>query len=111
MSIPLPSTFGDYLLLHVLGRGGHGTAYLEIALGEFAPPSPLVLKLLHGGQAQETPDRSRFEHEAKLALAMNIDALATVYDAGLAGETPYIAMELVRGMSLSRLLATLREFD
>src|SRR6185436_1895355 len=36
-------------------------------------------------------------------------ALATVYEMGIAGETPYIAMELVRGMTLSRLLAALAE--
>lgn len=109
MSSPPTSTFGAYSLLRVLGRGGNGTAYLAIPLERGTLPSPLVIKLLHPDAAQDPLERARFEHEGKLAMTVELEALAKVYDVGVANETPYIAMELVQGMSLSRLLARLRE--
>lgn len=104
-----PTTFGEYTLLRVLGRGGNGTAYLAVPQKAGTLPSPLVIKLLHPDAAHDPLDRARFEHEGKLAMAANLEAIAKVYDVGVAGETPYIAMELVQGMSLSRLLLRLRE--
>lgn len=109
MAAQLPTTFGKYSLLHMLGRGGSGAAYLAVPLREDASPSPVVIKLLHPDAAQDPSDRARFEHEAKLALSTNLKSIARVYEVGVAGETPYIAMELVRGMSLSRLMSALRD--
>ncbi len=109
MASTLPANFGPYILLDVLGRGGKGTAYLAVPIEEGDLPSPLVVKVLHPDAASDPLDRERFEHEAKLAVAIDVEALATVYDAGLAGGTAYIAMELVRGMSLSRLFLALAE--
>lgn len=109
MSQNLPRRFGDYLLLHLVGRGGNGAAYLASPLGIAGLPNPLIVKTMTPAAAERENDRARFQHEARLAVAANVPSVATVYDAGLVGDTPYIAMELVRGMTVGALLKKLSE--
>jgi len=51
------------------------------------------------------PDRlRRFETEARAASALNHPNIATIYEAGLDDDVPYIAMELVEGRRLRDIL-------
>jgi eukaryotic-like serine/threonine-protein kinase len=106
---PEPVKFGSYLLLRVLGEGGGGTAYL--ALRENRSGEPLVLKVLGSAAVESTVALERFDHEARLALAADIATVPKVHEVGRVGDTPFIAMELIRGMSLSRLLKKLWKLE
>jgi hypothetical protein len=46
----------------------------------------------------------RFQHEANIATGIDSPYLPRVYDVGRVGETFYIAMELIRGWSLARVV-------
>src|SRR4051795_5610044 len=68
------------------------------------PPAP-------GGDQDHRPRvrrhegfRSRFIREARIAAALQHPNIVTVYDAGQAGETLYIAMQFIRGSDLAAIL-------
>jgi len=64
----------------------------------------LAIKVLHHS-IQEQPTRlQRFQEEARAAGSLTHPNILAVYDVGMDGDTPYIAMELVDGVSLRQLL-------
>lgn len=97
----MPTSLGKYALRAVLGRGGMGVVY------EAWDPSlnrSLAVKLLeHVG---EIPPEAitRFRREAQIVAALNHPNIVTIYELGEENGAPFIAMELVRGSSLSELI-------
>jgi Flp pilus assembly protein TadD len=89
-----------YEILGTLGEGGMGIVYRardatldrEIAL-KVIRPSAL------GGQGRE-----RFIREARACSRINHPNIVTVYGAGEENETPYIAMELLRGRTMREII-------
>jgi serine/threonine protein kinase/tetratricopeptide (TPR) repeat protein len=65
----------------------------------------LAIKILPSGMAKDKERLSRFEKEARLASALNHPNIITVYDIGWADSIPYIALELVDGITLRERLA------
>ena len=88
---------GRFRLGAQLGAGGMGAVYraTDTHLGR-----ELALKVLPPALAADPERRSRFEREARAACALNHPNIVTIYDAGVTGETPWIAMELVEGKTL-----------
>jgi serine/threonine-protein kinase len=80
----------------LLGQGGMGAVYraLDPRLGR-----RVAIKLLDG-LASDAQARARFDREARLIAALDHPAAVHVYEAGEASGTPYIAMELVDGVTL-----------
>jgi eukaryotic-like serine/threonine-protein kinase len=103
----LGTTFGRYVLGPRLGVGGMGEVYhaLQLGMGEFA--KPLALKLLLPHLALKELSVQRFLDEAKLASRLNHPNVVQLFDVGRVGERYFIAMELVRGISLFRLVRSL----
>jgi serine/threonine protein kinase len=103
-AIPL----GRYTLGERLGVGGMGEVYLAMARGLGGFEKPLALKLLlpHLGQKQDLVER--FLAEAHLAAKMNHVNVAQIFDVGTTDGRFFIAMELVRGVSLSALIKSLK---
>src|SRR4051794_8200333 len=96
MPIRLPSR---YLLGREIGRGGMGIVYEadDNRLGR-----KVAIKVLHTGT--ESPDRKRrFAQEARAASALNHPNIVTVHDIDTVADGDFIVMELVEGVSLSRL--------
>lgn len=97
-------TMGDFLLLEKLAEGGFGAVYL-------AEQSPLtravVVKVLHE-RHQSDEALERFKREAQLASRLDHAYAAHVYAFGVADEDglPWIAMELVHGITLEEWLRT-----
>jgi serine/threonine protein kinase/Flp pilus assembly protein TadD len=94
-------TISHYRVLAKLGQGGMGAVYRaedlilnrEVAL-KFLPPSLAGL-----------PDaRARLLKEAQTASRLNHPNIATIYELNLAGDQPFISMELVSGRTLKDLL-------
>src|SRR5205823_337063 len=59
--------------------------------------------LLEGDEAGET-ERERFRHECETAKALSLPGMVQVYDVGEFDGRPYMAMELVHGSSLDKVI-------
>ena len=92
---------GAYTILSLLGKGGMGEVYLarDTKLGR-----EVALKVLANTVASDPDYLRRFEEEARLASGLNHPNIVTIYGAEAQGDVAYIAMELVRGHTLRKLL-------
>ena len=97
----LPDRLGEYILKERLGEGGQGIIFRAVQdlLGR-----EVVVKILSTRGLTEA-GRQRFLREARLASLLDHPFAAHVYGFGAEPDgTLWIAMELVRGRSLSSLL-------
>ena len=93
-------TFGEFVTGELIGSGGVGEVYRaeQLALGREA----VIKVLLRGGNPTSA---ERFLREAKLASRLDHPFAAHVYSFGHEPDgVLWIAMELVRGMPLDRLI-------
>jgi len=90
-----------YQILDELGRGGMGVVYRAI---QPALNRQVALKMIAQLAPANHQDLVRFRLEAEASAALNHPNIAQVYDVGEIQGQPYIAMELVRGDTLSQLL-------
>lgn len=93
---------GYYLVGPVLGRGGMSVVYraTDQRLGR-----PVALKVISDELAADPEFRGRFVEEARAASAIDHPNIVPIYDVGEAGPILFIAMRLVDGTDLSRLVA------
>ncbi len=100
---------GRYLLGERLATGGMGEVFLAVQLGLGDFEKPLALKLLLPHLSEEPQAVEMFLHEANLAARMNHPNVVHIFDVGIETGRYYIAMELVRGVTLSKLLRGLEQ--
>jgi serine/threonine protein kinase len=96
------NTIGHYELLEKLGQGGMGVVYKarDTRLGRL-----VALKILPSDGVIHAGLRRRLLAEAQSASALNHPNIVTVYDAHSGSdETDYIALELVNGRTIDRLV-------
>lgn len=89
---------GNYRVLRLLGAGGMGMVFKaqDIALRRH-----IALKVMKPEEERKgTHSWKRFLREAQAMAAIKHDHLVTIYQAGVEGETIFIAMELLEGESL-----------
>lgn len=100
--------FGRYQLLERIAAGGMGEVYvgLQTGIGEFKRPVAVKLLLPHLSDDAHIIDM--FLREARIAAQMQSAHIAQVFDVGFEHDRYFIAMELVRGVSLSKLIQGLR---
>ena len=98
----LESRLGGYRVEGVLGRGGMGVVYRagDVALGR-----SVALKLIAPELAADDRFRERFLRESRLAASLDHPAIVPIYEAGEVAGLLYIAMRLVDGTDMKRLLA------
>jgi len=89
-----------YRIEGVLGSGGFAVVYLADDLRD---GRQVALKVLRPDRVSATALR-RFRREAEVANRTDSPHLVPVLDVGVAGGSPYLAMERVDGESLSQLL-------
>jgi serine/threonine protein kinase len=104
---PLPASglesgveIGDFRIERRLGAGGMGIVYQarQLSLNR-----PVALKVL--GQAlSRSTDVTRFQREAQAAARLKHPAIAQVYFIGQDKHICYLAMELIEGASLRKVL-------
>ncbi len=98
----LPAHLGQFRIVRMLGEGGMGAVY---EAEQQRPRRMVALKVIRASAASGDALR-RFEHEAEVLARLQHPGIAQVYDAGTfdAGgrNEPYFAMELIRGVPLTR---------
>jgi len=89
---------GRYRLTSKLGQGGMGSVWRaeHLALG-----SEVAIKLIDPAVAENPEVRARFVREAQAAAQLRSPHVVQIIDYGVDGVTPFIAMELMVGESLS----------
>ena len=90
-----------YRITDRLGAGGMAVVWKATDL---QLERDVALKTLPPEVASD-PDRvARFLREARCASALNHPNIVTIYEANTAADTPYIAMEYIRGLTLAQRL-------
>lgn len=94
---------GRYRLAEQLGEGSMGVVYrAEIVDSPMA--SPVAVKLLHDQWMGDEKHKERFMREARVLFGLKHPHIVKVSDFGLYDGRPYLAMELLQGVSLEHLL-------
>ncbi len=95
-------TFGNYLLLERLGRGGMGVVYKAMQ----EPVHRLVaLKMIRAGEHADEEELARFRTEGEAVARLRHANVIQLYDFGEHDGQPYFSMEYAAGGSLAAKLA------
>ena len=93
--------FGDYDIIETVGQGGMGIVYraTDTSLGR-----TVALKVLKDDLRSHKAVVARFRREAQAYASLNHPNIVQIYSVGAVGGIPYIAMELVDGDPLSKVM-------
>lgn len=97
LTVDTPEHIGPYKILGVLGQGGMGVVYRGLQTDPLR--REVAIKVLRSGPVSEI-GAARFRTEARALARLDHPHIAAVYDAGLAQNRPYLALQLVDGQSL-----------
>src|SRR5437763_6064235 len=97
-----PKLIGPYRVLDTLGAGGVGTVYRAI---DRRSNEPVALKLLSNGPALDPRAARRLAREFETLAALSHPNVVRVFDTGVFQGYPYLAMELVEGLTLRPYLS------
>ena len=101
-ALPLPLfVLGQYRLIEKIGQGGMGTVYraLHIRLKK-----PFAVKILTAARMSDPKAVSRFLREMEAVGRLDHPNIVRATDAGEVGGIHYLAMELIEGIDLAKLV-------
>jgi len=98
----IPEKIGNYDIIEVLGRGAMGTVYKarQPGIGRL-----VALKTINPAILEEADLLKRFHREAQAAGNLQHPNIVTIFELGDSEGVPFIAMELLEGESLDRIIA------
>ena len=99
-------TILHYQLTEQIGSGAMGVVWKAL---DTHLDREVALKFLPEAATTDPARRERFFREAKAASALNHPNIVTIYDINSDGNQLFIAMELIRGRSLSDILKARRQ--
>jgi hypothetical protein len=100
---PAVRELGRYRLLRHLATGGMGEVYLAEAQGAAGFAKRVVVKTVREDLARDPELVRQFVEEGRLLEALDHPNIAQILDLGVAGETYFLAIELVEGYDLRAL--------
>jgi len=103
MALAPGSKLGPFEIVALLGAGGMGEVYRA---RDTRLERAVAIKLLPAAFSANSDRLQRFEQEARSASALNHPNIVTIYELGEDGSSHYIAMELVEGKTLRKLLTS-----
>ena len=89
-----------YEILDVIGRGGMAMVYRAT---DRRLNRAVAVKILHSNLAEDEEFRRRFRDEAQAVAMLSHPNIVSVYDVSR-GETEYIVMELIEGITLKQYM-------
>jgi serine/threonine protein kinase len=98
-------SIGSYRLLKEIGRGGMGVVYLA---EDTRLRRNVALKVLSPVFSSSHDLQKRFQREAAIASKLDHPGICTVYEAGEADGTPFIAMRYIHGETLEHWIGEAR---
>ena len=104
MSDGTGTPFGKYELLERLGAGGMAIVYRARYVAAPGITKPVVIKRVLREYAEEASFVEMFIHEARICVGLNHGNIVQVFDFGQVDGEYFLAMELVDGQPLSRVL-------
>jgi len=93
----LPERIGDYRIIGLLGQGGMGAVYRA---EDIKLQREVALKVMRPDIAANPVSKDRFLREARAVAALKHDHIVSIYQVGEEDGVPFLAMELLEGMSL-----------
>ena len=96
-----PEVIGPYRIVGRISKGGMAQVYLA---EDPAHGRRVALKVLLPQIAEDVEFRLRFRHEVQAHMALKHPNIVELYDHQAEGESLYMAMELVDGVTLKKLL-------
>jgi serine/threonine protein kinase len=99
---------GRYVIKSVLGRGGTGTVFEAADLYRVDLPESgqrVALKVLHGQIAGEPQSFAELQREFQLLQSLSHPNVVRAFDLDRDGDLVFLTMELLRGLSLTGVLA------
>lgn len=98
-----PLRFGDYILHERLGVGGMGEVFLATRKGASRGTPPLVIKILLPEFGADPSLIAMLHDECRIGKHLAHPNIVAVYEVGVVGESHYIALEHVHGVTLRKL--------
>lgn len=93
---------GGYQILEIIASGGMGTIY---KVKNPQNGQIMAIKQMQHPEEASDEDLLRFQQEARLATTLNHPNIVKVYDSGVHDKTPYLVMDYIPGIPLSKLIA------
>ena len=103
--MPTPTTISRFEVKRELGHGGMGLLYLAL--------DPLIDRLVAVKLLRVDTEemRARFLREARTAGRLQHKNIVTIYDVGIHDDQPFIAMEYIKGETLSEIFSRKATFS
>tara|TARA_B100001123_G_scaffold441878_1_gene584100 strand:- start:2092 stop:5046 length:2955 start_codon:yes stop_codon:yes gene_type:complete len=103
--MPTPATISRFEVKRELGHGGMGLLYLAL---DPVIDRLVAVKLL---RVDTEEMRARFLREARTAGRLQHKNIVTIYDVGIHDDQPFIAMEYIKGETLSEIFSRKATFS
>jgi len=97
------NVIADYEVMNEINRGGMGVIYKAKQRGL---DRIVALKVISPHRLANREARKRFKQEVVTAAKLNHPNIVTVFQTDIDGPVPYLAMEYVPGIDLSKLVKT-----
>ncbi len=99
-----PQQFGKYMLTERIGAGGMAEIFRATAFGVEGFTKEICIKRILPTLTSDETFVKMFIDEAKIAVSLHHANVVQVFDLGRIGEHYFIAMELVQGRDLLRII-------
>jgi len=96
---------GDFEILKMIGQGGMGAVFLARQVSLDREVAVKVISSVGGSQAK---DLDRFKRESRMLAKISHLNIVSIYEVGQQGPYSYFAMEYVKGVSLDKILNSIR---
>ena len=90
---------GNYKIIDIIGRGGMGKVYTAIQM-----PLNRIVVIKEISKSSSSEYRKRFKNEALITAGLEHPNIVAIYDYFSIGQTSYLVMQYVDGLSLSDVI-------